>query len=77
MKKINQYEKQMDNLLKESIEKTSLTESKHNKMILDTIDNIHKTIMTLKDDDTINKTDLNKLFVTFKPLFNALHKLVN
>jgi hypothetical protein len=59
-----------------NLPKKSLNEGVNNTMILDTVDAIQNAIKVLKRDNTLPKSETDKLFTAASPLVKILLKLV-
>jgi len=51
-------------------------EESSNTLILDTVDQIHKTIEILKNDKSLSKMEVDKLYTLAGPFVKQMHKLV-
>ena len=62
--------------MKNILEFENFINESNNSLILDTVDQIHKTIEELKKDKSLLKSEVDKLYTLAGPFVKQLHKLV-
>ena len=62
--------------MKNILEFENFINESNNSLILDTVDQIHKTIEELKKDKSLLKSEVDKLYTLAGPFVKQLHVLV-